>query len=165
MEAAMTVTANTFAARLTAAAAAMQELRAPVEAGQPWPLAEHFGTEPEASWGPREVLTHVAEMLPYWRGEIERILAEDEPPFGRVADDPIRTLTIGRDRTLPMRELFARIDAGVDRYGFLGTLSPDDLGRAGIHPTRGRLTIADVLEINVVGHLEGHVEQLRATLA
>ncbi len=161
----MTDSASTFAARLTAAAAAMRDLRSPVEAREPWPLAEHFGTEPEASWGPRETLTHVAEMLPYWRGEIERILDGDEPPFGRVADDPIRTLTIGRDRTLPIRELFARIDAGVDRYEpWLGTLSPDDLARAGIHPTRGRLTIADVLEINVVGHLEGHVEQLRESL-
>ncbi|MFI5225574.1 MAG: DinB family protein [Candidatus Limnocylindrales bacterium] len=161
----MTVTASTFAARLTAAAAAMRDLRSAVEAREPWPLAEHFGTEPEASWGPREVLTHVAEMLPYWRGEIERILDGHEPPFGRVADDPIRTLTIGRDRTLPIRELFARIDAGVHRYEpFLENLSADDLERAGIHPTRGRLTIADVLETNVVGHLEGHVVQLRETL-
>jgi len=35
-----------------------------VTAGEPWPLAEDYGTGPEASWGPREVLAHVEEMLP-----------------------------------------------------------------------------------------------------
>jgi len=161
----MTDTAAGFASRLTAAAAAMGDLRGPVEAGEPWPLAERYGTEPESSWGPREVLVHVAEMLPYWRGEIERILVEDDPPFGRVADDPIRTLTIGRDRTLPIRELFARIEAGAARYEpLLATIDPVELGRHGRHPTRGELTVADVLEINVVGHLESHVVQLREAL-
>jgi DinB superfamily len=161
----MTVSSSTFATRLAVAASTMRDLREPVEDHEPWPLAERFGTEPEASWGPREVLTHVAEMLPYWRGEIDRLLVEDDPPFGRIADDPIRTLTIGRDRTLPIRELFARIDAGVDRYApLLRSLTPDDLARPGRHPTRGELTVADVLEINVVGHLEGHVVQLREAL-
>jgi hypothetical protein len=103
----MTVPSSTFSTRLAVAASAMRDLREPVEDREPWPLAERFGTEPEASWGPREVLTHVAEMLPYWRGEIDRLLVEDDPPFGRIADDPIWTLTIGRDRTLPIRELFA----------------------------------------------------------
>ena len=37
-----------------------------------------------------ELLAHVAEMLPYWLGEVERILAgPPEPvPFGRVGSDP-----------------------------------------------------------------------------
>ena len=47
--------------------------RPAVEAGAPWPLAAVYDDSDEARWGPREVLAHVAEMLPYWLGEIERI--------------------------------------------------------------------------------------------
>src|SRR5512143_2897420 len=83
-----------------------------IAAREPWPLAEIYGPEPEASWGPPELLAHVEEFLPYWMGEIERVLAApaDTPAsFGRIATDPLRIGVIGRDRSLPLRELVARI--------------------------------------------------------
>jgi hypothetical protein len=154
-------------ARLRAAAAAVRALRPAVEAGEPWPLAERFGTEPEASWGPREVLAHLAEMLPFWLGEMERVVAADSQPypFGRVADDPIRIATIERDRTLPLRELFARIDDAADRYARrLPELDPDTLTRRGLHPRLGEMTVAEMLERFVVRHLAEHADQLGETL-
>ena len=88
----------------------------------PGPLADRFGTEPEAAWGPREVLAHVAEMLPYWLGEYERVVeaarpAGDGAPFGRVAADALRIGVLERDRTLPLRELLARIDTNIAPLG------------------------------------------------
>ena len=153
--------------RLTAASEAVVGLRPRIEAGEPWPLAERFGTEPEAHWGPREVLAHCAEMLPYWIGEIERILAGPEPaPYGRTQTDEIRIAMIERDRTLPIRELLARIADGTARYARrLPELTAADVGRRGLHPTRGEQTIEQLLEQTVVGHLEGHLEQLREALA
>ena len=64
-----------------------------------------IGTGPEASWGPREVLAHVEEMLPFWLGEMERVIDGDGSaavPFGRTADDAIRLGIIDRDRSLPL---------------------------------------------------------------
>jgi hypothetical protein len=91
--------------RMREARDAFEVLGAVVAAGEPWPLADRFGAEPEAAWGPPEVLAHVDEMLPFWLGEMERIVAgAPEPvPFGRVATDPVRSAVIGRDRTLPSR--------------------------------------------------------------
>src|SRR3990172_5079491 len=107
--------------RLAAARAAFAALPPRVTAGEPWALATAFGTEPEASWGPREVLAHTAEMLPFWLGEFERIVeagrgAGDGLPFGRGAGDALRIGILARDRTLPPRELFHRIDAGIARW-------------------------------------------------
>ena len=101
------VTADTFLA-----------LRPAVLACEPWQLATDFGHGPEAAWGPPEVLAHVTEMLPYWLGEVERILAgwPTPVPFGRVATDEVRIAIIGRDRTVPLRELFDRVEADVARY-------------------------------------------------
>ena len=153
--------------RLDAATAGMTALKADLEAGEPWPLAETYGPEPEAHWGPREVLAHCAEMLPYWVGEIERIIDGPEPArYGRLQTDQIRIGLIERDRTLPIRELLARIQDGSARFARrLAELSAADLTRRGLHPVRGEQTIQEVLEVVVVGHMEGHVEQLRETLA
>jgi hypothetical protein len=154
--------------RLENAASEMLALRDPVEAGAPWPLAELYGPEPEASWGPPELLAHVEEYLRYWLGEIERVLAGDSAdavPFGRVATDEIRIGVIGRDRSLPLRELFARIQSDAARVAKrLGELDEDDANRRGLHPARGEMTVREMLEPFLVGHTEGHVTQLREIL-
>src|SRR6266545_7485148 len=105
------------ARRLEAGSAAIAALRERLEAGAPWPLAGLFGTEAEASWGPPELLAHLEEMLPFWLGEVERIIDSDAAsgpcPFGRVggADDVLRIGIIGRDRRVPLGELLARVEA------------------------------------------------------
>jgi hypothetical protein len=155
--------------RLQDATTNLLTLRAEVEARAPWPLADVWGVEPEAAWGAPELLAHVEEYLRYWMGEIERVLAGDGAspvPFGRVATDTIRLGVIGRDRTLPLRELFARIDSDAARVGNrLGELSETEASRRGLHPTRGEMTIREMLEPFLVGHTEGHVNQLREILA
>jgi hypothetical protein len=156
--------------RVAAARAAYAALQPQVTSGEPWPLAATFGTEPEASWGPREVLAHVAEMLPFWLGELERVV-EGVPgggatPFGRSGDDPIRIGSLARDRTLPLRVLFARIDDGLRAWeDRLATLSDDERARPGLHPRLGEIPATDILERFVVGHAEDHVVQLKTTLA
>jgi hypothetical protein len=156
------------ATRLEAASRAILDLQPQVEARAPWPLAAIYGTEAEASWGPPELLAHLEEMLLFWLGEAERILdgAPDAPvPFGRTADDPIRIGVIGRDRSIPVRELFARIAAESARTARrMRELTDAESARVGVHPTRGELTVAALFERFVTSHLEGHVDQLREIL-
>ena len=113
------------------------------------------------------MLAHVAEMLQYWLGEIERVLAgAPEPvPFGRIATDPLRTLTIERDRSLPTGELINRIQSAVARYAArLPELSAADWDKRGLHPRLGEMTVGAMLQRFVVGHLEEHAAQLTASL-
>jgi hypothetical protein len=154
--------------RLRVAADAFLALRPAVLAREPWPLAADFGHGPEAAWGPPELLAHVTEMLPYWLGEVERILAgwPTPVPFGRVATDEVRIAIIGRDRTVPLRELFDRIEADVARYERrLADLRLADLAREGLHPTRGSISVQTILDLIVVEHLEEHCAQLRELIA
>ncbi len=154
--------------RLRAAAGRIAATRTEVErGGRRAPRGAAQGAD-EASWAPTEVLAHVCEMLPYWLGEMERVLAPgDAGPaaFGRTAADQIRTLTVARDATLPPRELYDRMAAGIDRYERrLPQLSEADVRRRGTHPTRGELTVEELLERFVVGHLEEHAVQLEDAL-
>jgi hypothetical protein len=154
--------------RMAASAATVATLRDAIRGGEPYPAGPVSGDGPEAEWGPPDVLAHTAEMLQYWLGEIERVIAggPDPVPFGRVATDPLRTLTIERDRTLPTGELISRIQASVGRYGArLPQLSPADWQKRGLHPRRGEMTVAAILERFVVSHLEEHAVQLREALA
>ena len=149
-------------ARLRSGAAALAATRPAVEAGEPWPLAEVFDASDEARWGPPEVLAHVAEMGPFWLGEIERILAGDEPvPFGRISTDPLRLAIIERDRTLPARELYDRSASALERLERRwATLGPTELARRGLHPRLGEMTVAAFADRFIVAHVEDHVRQL-----
>ena len=154
--------------RLTTAAEAIAALRGPIESREPWPVRLVEGEGPESDWGPPEILAHVSEMLPYWLGEIERVLAgSPEPvPFGRTSTDRLRVMTIERDRSVPVRELIDRIQSSARRYaGRLPELSVAEWGRRGLHPRLGEMTVAAMLPQFVLNHVEEHVVQLKATLA
>jgi len=154
--------------RIADARAAYAVLQRRVADGEPWPLADDFGTGPEASWGPREVLAHVAEMLPFWLGEMERVVAgaPGPTPFGRIADDALRLGIIERDRSLPLPVLFGRIEIGLrDWAARIAALTDEERSAIGLHPRRGDVTAATFLETFVLGHAEDHVAQLEAILA
>jgi len=158
-----------LAGRLRDAGSALLSLRGALVAGEPWPLSAAYGTEPEADWGPREVLAHVNEMLGYWPRELAGVIAgnpAEAVPFGRVASDAERIRRIAVDRERPVGE---QLDAiGLSLAGaasFLAGLTAADLQRRGAHPTRGELTIERSVEPFLTGHLEGHVVQLREILA
>jgi hypothetical protein len=152
------------AARLEAAVTAILGMRGRMERAAPWPLAELYGTEAEASWGPPELLAHLDEALPFWLGEAERILDGDPSvpvPFGRTPADEIRIGLIGRDRTVPLRELLARLESDGARVAArMRRLTDAETARLGNHPARGEHTIEGLFERFVTSHVEGHVAQL-----
>jgi hypothetical protein len=158
---------NDVADRLRAASIEFAELRAVVEAGEPWPLSPTYGAEPESAWGPKEVLAHVAEMIPYWTAQIEAIVAgpAEARPIGRVATDPARIARIGADRALPAGELFGRIEAAaVAAAGRLDGLAGEARTRRGVHVRLGEMTVDEIAVRFIVSHLQEHVAQLRSVV-
>jgi hypothetical protein len=118
-------------------------------------------------WVARETLAHVDEMLLYWMGEIERILAgTDEPiPFGRTATDLVRQLTVDRDRTLPASELYVRLDHSLERIlRRLLEIDERQAARRGLHKQRGEMTVRQIVDVMLAGHIEEHARQIAAAL-
>jgi hypothetical protein len=153
--------------RLNAAGARVDATRPAVEAGVPWNVGRMERGEAEAGWAPPEVLAHVAEMLQYWLGELERVVAAVDglPRFGRTGDDQIRSLSVTRDATLPVRELYDRIDTSLARYRKrLPQLTEAEIAHQGLHPSRGAMSAEQLLERLVVSHIEDHAEQLDRAL-
>jgi hypothetical protein len=121
----------------------------------------------QREWVAREVLAHVDEMLPFWLGEMERVLADrKEPvPFGRPPADLVRVLTVDRDRTLPAAELYARLDHVLERVvRRLLELDERQAARRGLSRERGEMTVRQIAEVMLAGHMEEHCRQMAETL-
>jgi DinB superfamily len=118
-------------------------------------------------WVDREILAHIVEMLPYWMGEIERVLvgAVEPVPFGREETDLIRVLTVDRDRTLPVAELYGRLDHSLERVlRRLLELDERQVSRRGLHKRRGEMTVRQIVDTMLAGHIEEHCSQMAAVL-
>ena len=158
--------AAALAARISVAIAAIVARAEAITAAAPLPPHARLGHDEDA-WGPREILAHVAEAVPYWHGEIARILAGDPADgpasFGRTADDPVRAGILVRDRTLPA---FVLLD-GLGRDGAALTarirrMTAGELDRVGRRIGTGDTMVEALIEATLAGHLEGHVRQLEA---
>jgi hypothetical protein len=138
-------------------------------AGIPAPGALTEPDEPSGErWDWGQVWAHIAEFPAYWTGEIRGVLArgrEEPVQFGRVKSDPGRVGSIERDRHVPAPELLDILRPQLeDLRTLLHDMSPSDWSTKVSHQTRGTMGMEDVMEEFLVGHLEGHADQLDALL-
>lgn len=116
-------------------------------------------------WEHGQVWAHLSEFIPYWIAEARPVLQEQPSgglvPFGRTKRDPERIGAIERNRHEPVSVLWGetRTDIAALRT-FLATIAPDQWAISGLHPTLGSMTVDELVERFLVGHLEEHAEQL-----
>jgi hypothetical protein len=115
-------------------------------------------------WDAGQAWAHLAEFVPYWMGQLGRVLepgAIEPVSFGRVKTDPDRIAAIEQGRAEPPARQMERLSAALDEVrAFLSRASQQDLARRGTHPTRGEMDVATLLERFILGHLEEHADQL-----
>lgn len=123
-------------------------------------------TDPDPRTGERweagQVWAHLAEFIPYWMGEADRVMAEGTTkPFGRTSSDRGRLTAIERDRAADRRALWQRVkDDAASLRRWLQALDPAAWRRRGVHPTLGTMSMTEIVEEFLIGHLEQHAEQL-----
>lgn len=117
-------------------------------------------------WTIMENLAHVAEFMPYWAGEIEKLVAAPGQPFGRTLQHEGRLRAIKEHGTDSLEQAHAALPACYARLDqVLRKLNDSDLELTGIHPKYGEKPLAWFIDDFVVDHLAAHVEQLRTSLA
>ncbi len=118
-------------------------------------------------WSVAQVIGHALESQDFWVGQLERLAQEDRPAIGRrtEAERQRRTygFTDGRPKTPEeARERLRR--TAEETRNRLSRLPAAVLDRTAIHPDRGELTGAQVVEHLLVEHLRGHVGQIYAAV-
>jgi DinB family protein len=114
-------------------------------------------------WCAKEVLGHLLEAEERgFAGRIRTMLAVEHPALARWDPDEVarargdcgRELSELLDRFLAVRDASATLVA---------TLTPDDLGRSGLHPVVGALRVQDLLH-EWVHHDRNHLRQILANV-
>lgn len=123
-----------------------------------------------ASWKPNpgdwcvnEVAGHIVEAeRRAFAGRIRIILDDDEPTFQRW-DQPL-VAAARHDCEKAESELLAEFEPlRRESLALVRALKPEDLGRGGVHPAVGRLTVDDLLH-EWVHHDGNHLRQAYANL-
>ncbi len=124
-----------------------------------------YKTPAANEWTIMQILWHIVEFMPYWAGEIEKVVAEPGRIFGRTADDERRLRGISEHETDSLEEVKAALPGSYARLsGVLGSLKDSDLELTGRHVRYGEKRLAWVVEEFETGHLQGHVEQIKRCL-
>ena len=116
------------------------------------------------SWDAGQIWAHLADFVPYWISQAERVLAADSPdpvPFGRARASADHIAAMERDRHQGPNALWHDEKEDLnDLRAFLGDISGRAWQTKGVHPTRGMMTIHQLIEELLIGHLEHHATQL-----
>ncbi len=121
---------------------------------------------PNGEWSIMRNLAHVAEMLPYWAHQAEAIAAAPGKPFGRTHDDPQRVGSIEEHSNDVLEEIVARIgDAADECVRTLRGIPGDAWSLSGQHPSRGMMSIDQMVDAFLAGHVEAHARQIEDVLA
>jgi hypothetical protein len=116
----------------------------------------------EDEWTFMQNLAHVMEFMPYWAGEIEKLVAEPGRNFGRTAQDEGRLRGISEHEKDDLSRTKAALLVSYTRLDeVLGSLKDSDLALTGKHPKYGEKSLDWFIKEFVTGHLSGHVEQIK----
>ena len=119
----------------------------------------------ENEWTIMQNLAHIVEFMPYWAGEIEKLVAEPDSNFGRTPEDLGRLHGISEHEMDSLSRISEALPGSYQRLDeVLGILKDSDLELTGKHVRYGEKPLDWFIEEFVTNHLRGHVEQIQMCL-
>lgn len=114
------------------------------------------------SWAAKEVICHLRDTEESFMARLDVIMAMDEPKLVGVNPDrwADERQYLRNDATGALAAFRKRRE---ETLVFLRALRPEQWKRSGIHATRGRMTVNDILSL-VVWHDDNHLDQLTRAL-
>lgn len=117
---------------------------------------------PADTWTPSEIAGHLCDSARYWGARMFRVAREDRPALVSFDEQEMVALAAYGYRSLDeLLAAFRLLSAG--NVALLRSLSAADWDRTGIHDTRGRITLRDIVTIEAE-HEQGHVRQFAEAL-
>ncbi|MEM7114815.1 MAG: hypothetical protein AAF614_20435 [Chloroflexota bacterium] len=159
----MTEQAVTSLQRLETADLALTKLVSQIDGGNLTPPDPSTGEQ----WDLGQIWAHMVEFIPFWQAQAIKVLDSGSEPvqFGRPLTHEGRVLAIERNRKEETAVLHARLQIHLTNLRhFIQTLSPSDWETAGEHLAMGTMTVAQIVNRFLIGHLESHVQQLTKLL-
>jgi hypothetical protein len=119
----------------------------------------------EGEWPVMSTLAHLAELMPYWAHQATGIAARPDEPFGRTHDDPDRIGAVRDHGQDSLDTAVGRIRTSLaESVRLLRALPAEAWSSSGLHPTRGPMTIEQLVDAFLVNHAEEHAVQVQASV-
>ena len=128
-------------------------------------ISKLYRSPAENEWTIMQNLAHIVEFMPYWAGEIEKLLTEPGCEFGRTHEDVGRLQGISEHEMDSLSSIKAALPGSYARLDrVLARLKDSDLQLTGKHVRYGEKPLHWLIEEFVTTHLSGHVEQIKRCL-
>jgi uncharacterized damage-inducible protein DinB len=116
-------------------------------------------------WPVMSTLAHLQELLPYWAHQADGVIKAPDQPFGRTHDDPQRIGAVEEHGHDSLDAIVPRLRASLDEcLTTLRSFPREGWSRVGNSPSRGTMTVEQIVDAFLVRHAEEHAAQTRATL-
>lgn len=115
-------------------------------------------------WSVMEILSHVAEFIPYWTGQALQVVQQPGEPWGRTPADTARLEAVEAAGRRSLDDVVSAIrSAARGAASAIRALRDADLDAEAMsrNPRWGRKPAAFVLEELVIHHVEKHLGQVR----
>lgn len=123
----------------------------------------------EEEWSIMQILSHIAEAIPYWLGEVETVVATPGSKWGRGLQDPARLATVTDTEKLSVDEVLKQVDELKYKVeSGLGKLDEETLSKESPHRNFakfGNKPVSYIVDHFIDDHVSGHYDQIKRNLS
>jgi uncharacterized damage-inducible protein DinB len=122
----------------------------------------------EEEWSILQVLSHLVEAVPYWLGEVERVVTEPGSSWGRGLQDPARLAAVTNTDELSVTDILAEVVLlGQKVASGLQGLDTETLKQESPHRNFakfGAKPVSFIIDHFIEEHVAGHAKQIQRNL-
>lgn len=123
----------------------------------------------EEEWSILQILSHVAEAVPYWLGEVERVVSAPGSSWGRGLQDPVRLAAVTDTDKLAVEDVLREISMLQQQVvSGLQRLDEETLKQESPHRNLakfGEKPVSFIIDHFIEEHVAGHARQIQRNLS
>lgn len=120
-------------------------------------------------WSIMQILSHLAEAIPYWLGEVENVIAVPGSKWGRGLQDPARLAAVTDTDKLAVDEVMKQVEELKYKVeSSLGNLDEETLSKESPHRNFakfGNKPVSYIVDHFIDEHVSGHYDQIKRNLS
>jgi len=121
----------------------------------------------EEEWSILQILSHLVEGVPYWLGEVERVVAEPGSSWGRGLQDPARLAAVTDIDKLSVKDVLAEVGQLSQKVASGLELDAETLKQESPHRNFakfGNKPVSFIIDHFIEEHVAGHAKQIQRNL-
>ena len=123
----------------------------------------------EDEWSILQILSHLAEAIPYWLGEVQTVVTMPGSKWGRGLQDPARLAAVTDTERLSVDDVKKHVEELKDEVeSVLGNLDEETLSIESPHRNFikfGNKPVSYIVDHFIDEHISGHYGQIKRNLS